>query len=61
MTKDEFMRSPFDFKFEVVPLDVHICEMQFHLNKRVKVEGPQEGVPIHRQSIANVWQAMGIP
>ena len=45
MTKEEFMKSPFDFKFEVDPLDVHICEMQFNLNKRVKVEGPQEGVP----------------
>lgn len=45
MTKEEFMRSPFDFKFKVDPLDVHICEMQFSLRKRIMVERPQEGVP----------------
>lgn len=43
MTKEEFMKSPRDFSFEVRPLDVNVAQMQFELIGKIKEVCPQPG------------------
>ena len=43
MTREEFMKRPSDFGFELNPLDVNIAKLQETLLARMQTEGPKEG------------------
>lgn len=40
MTREEFMKRPSDFGFELNPLDVNLTKIQYNLIEKMKVEGP---------------------